>query len=170
MEDEDLNINIFYEEEYIRIPKNSTFSGLKRRILQQYKKFAKFFLYQNEKINENLLCRDFPSFRTILDNNEFTEYRHGQFRCKKCRRYLNLTTWNCKHSNSCRAFHLLFKKDKTTIELLSGYEEISEEEESQKKSDTNIDEEIKKLIDDKFEKERMRKLNKINSLLFKNSF
>ena len=39
-----------------------------------------------------------------------------------------------------------------------------------KKSDTNIDEEIKKLIDDKFEKERMRKLNKINSLLFKNSF
>ena len=83
MEDEDLNINIFYGEKYIRIPKNSTFSGLKRRILQQHKKFAKFFLHQNEKINENLLYRDFPSFRTILDNNEFTEYRHGQFRCKK---------------------------------------------------------------------------------------
>ena len=38
-----------------------------------------------------------------------------------------------------------------------------------KKLDTDINEEIKKLINDKFEKERQRKLNKINSLLFKKS-
>ena len=132
MEEDYLDINIFYGENNIRIPKYSTFNDLKRRILQSYKRFAKYFLYHNEKINENLLCSDFPSFMTFLDNNEFTEYRHGQNRCKRCRRYLNITNWNCKHSNSCRAYHLLFKKDKTSLDLVSGYKEISEDEESKK--------------------------------------
>ena len=80
MEEDDLDINVFYAENNIRISKNSTFNDLKRRILQFHKRLAKYFLYHNEKINENLLCSDFPSFRTFLDNNELTDNRHGQYR------------------------------------------------------------------------------------------
>ena len=73
---------------------------------------------------------------------------------------------NCKHSNSCWAYHLLFKKEKTFLDLISGYKEISDDEESNKNVDIDIDEEITRSIDDKFEKERIRKLNKIDNLLF----
>ena len=167
--EEGLEINVFYGETYIKLSRNSTFYDLKKKILFEHKKLVKYFFYQKSKINESLLCLNYPTFRTIIDNNDFVEYRSGQFRCKKCRKYLNLTSWNCKHSNSCRAYHLLYKKDKNTLDLLSGYKEIPEDEENKDINYESMDEEINKTINAVLERERIRKLNLINSLLYNNA-
>ena len=174
------NILVFFGKSTIDVQNNLTFHELKIKILHEQKKFIKYFTYKNEKINENLFFNNYPKFQTILDNNDFVEYRKGQFRCKKCRKYINITLWKCNHKNTCRAYHLLSKRDKTTLILESGYQEIdnSKNIEANKESDDsknveeeeeqeyNFDDEIDKILDKKLENYRIKMLNKINSLLY----
>ena len=66
-----------------------------------------------------------------------------------------MTTWNCQHSNSCRAYHLLHKKDKIHLDLLSGYKEISEKEKEEEICLDKMDEEINQKLEAIIEKERI---------------
>ena len=166
MEIDNTEIVIFYGDNTITIPKNFTFHDLKMKVLNQDKKFIKYFEYNNEKISDILLCSNYPSFITVIANSDFVEYRKGQYRCKKCRKYLNISEWKCKHSNACRAYHLLNKKDNTSISLKSGYKEIIDDDEDKDYITGMFDEEIKEKIDGIFEKNRIRMLNRINELLY----
>jgi len=165
MEIDEPEIIVFYGDDTINIPKNSTFYDLKMKVLNQKKIFIKYFEYNKEKISDTLLCSNYPSFLTILDNNEFVEYRKGQYRCKKCRKYLNISDWKCRHTHACRAYHLLHKKDKTCTILNSGYTETMDNEDN-KDYNGMFDEEIKEKIDGIFERKRISMLNKINEILF----
>ena len=72
---------------------------------------------------------NFPIFIVCLDKNIFCEFKNGQYRCKRCRKYLKLNYLTCIHSNTCRTFYN-FKKKETTYEFLDGgYKEFFEDEE-----------------------------------------
>ena len=146
MKNDEPEIIVFYGDNTINIPKSSTFYDLKMKVLYQSKLFIKYFEYNKEKINDTLLCSNYPYFLTILDNNNFVEYRKRQYRCKKCRKYLNISEWKCRHSHACRAYHFLYKKDKTCLILNNEYKEIINNEDD-KDYTGMFDEEIKEKID-----------------------
>ena len=63
-----------------------------------------------------------------MDKNIFSEYKIGQYRFKRCRRYLRLSKMSCIHSNTYRTYDN-FKKKESTYEILEGgYHEPNAEE------------------------------------------
>jgi len=52
------------------------------KVINQDKKFIKYFEYNNEKISDILLYSNYPSFVTVIENSDFVECRKGQYRCK----------------------------------------------------------------------------------------
>ena len=76
-------MKVFYGDNTVEVPKNSNFSVLKFEILKKDNKLAKCFYFEEEKINENTLIANYPSFSIIFDKNEFCEFKKGQFRCKR---------------------------------------------------------------------------------------
>ena len=135
------SLEIFIGEEKVVLPKKTNFYELKYIILNRQKKFVKYFTYNNIKIEKKLLVLDYPTFATIIDRNNFIEYRKGQYRCKRCRKYVNLSLWKCAHTSGCRAYYLLKLKITPTIELVSGY---NEEENMIKEIEQEVDELINK--------------------------
>lgn len=182
-------IKIFYGKNKIKIPKDSNFLMLKEKILKKDKRLVKHFIYENEKINDNLLIINYPIFNVVIDKNDFCEFKKGQFRCKKCRKYLKLSNFTCQHYNFCRAYYN-FKKKESIYEILEGgYEEeesqkrdFLDEEESQKgdfcyakdeiahssfKNDDDY-ELINKILNKYDERNKKIKINKINRILLNN--
>ena len=104
---------------------------------------------------------EYPEFTTVIDRNIFIQYKKGQFRCKNCRQYLNLSLWKCSHNNKCRANYLLRLKTSTTEEIPSKYKE------SEENMIKNIDEEVDEFFKKKSDSRRRFMLNKINEILFK---
>ena len=150
---------ILIGQEKINIPKNINFLELKSIMLHKYKKFVKQFTYNSIKIEERLLVYNYPIFTAIIDRNSFIEYKKRRFRCKRCRKYINLTSWKCVHTASCKAYYLLKLKIPPTFELPCGYDE-----------EENMTKEIYKEADDflykKFESHRQSMLKKINKILY----
>lgn len=101
---------------------------------------------------------NYPSFSIVFDRNEYSEFKRGQFRCKRCRKYLRLSKMTCKHDNKCKTFYILKKKETLTFTLNAAYQD----EESFDFSD-----EIDKKIETILEKRRKSMLERINDLLFK---
>lgn len=180
-------IKIFYGKSKIKIPKDSNFLMLKEKILKKDKRLVKYFTYENEKINDNLLIINYPIFNVVIDKNDFCEFKKGQFRCKKCRKYLKISNFTCQHYNFCRTYYN-FKKKESIYEILEGgYEDeesqkrdfLDEEEESQKggffntndeishSSYKNVDdyESINKILNKYDERNKKLKINKINKIL-----
>lgn len=104
-------IKIFYGKNKIKIQKDSNFLMLKEKILKKDKRLVKHFTYEKEKINDNLLIINYPIFNVVIDKNDFCEFKKGQFRCKKCRKYLKLSNFTCQHYNFCRTYYNLKKKN-----------------------------------------------------------
>lgn len=141
-------ITVFYGKNKITVPSDISFIDLRKEILKKNHRLIKCFFFKEKIINENLSVKNFPTFTTSMDKNIFNEYKIGQFRCKKCRRYLRLSKMTCIHSNTCRTY-FNFKKKESAYEILEGgyYEPNAEENNS-------INEEINEII------ERIEKNNK----------
>ena len=103
-------MKLLYGNNSIEVPKNSNFADLKLEILKRDKRLAKSFYFKGEKINENTMIENYPSFSIVFERNEYCEFKGGQFRCKRCRKYLRLTKMRCKHDNKCKSFYILKKK------------------------------------------------------------
>ena len=103
-------INVFYGNNRVLVEKDINFKELRKRILKKQCRLIKYFSFENKKINENLLVMNFPIFIVCLDKNIFCEFKNGQYRCKRCRKYLKLNNLTCIHSNTCRLFIISKKK------------------------------------------------------------
>lgn len=152
-------INVFYGQDQILMPKTANFTQLKKEILFKDKRFIKSFSYKGNKINESLLVIDYPTFSISIDNNKFNEYKKGQYRCSKCRKYLKINKWNCRHTKKCRAYYI-FKLKKSETSIIEG--RYSEPELEDEKVIDNI-------LNPKIEKIRNSMINRINFLLNNNS-
>lgn len=179
-------IQVFYGHNKITVPKDSNFLMLKEKILKKDKKLVKYFIYENEKINESLLIINYPLFNIAIDKNDFCEYKKGQFRCKRCRKYLRLSNFKCRHSNFCRTYYNFTKKELIDEIVKGGYGEngdfFFEDEESQKvgffdsntKNEKKCDENdsdyelINKIINRHDERNKKKMLDKINRILLNN--
>ena len=108
-------IQIFYGNINIRISKDLNFKDLKYQILRKEKRLIKYFSFENKKINENLFVSNFPKFKICFDRSKFSEFKKGQYRCKRCRKYLKLNNLTCNHSSICRTFYNFKKKNLLTL-------------------------------------------------------
>ena len=167
----DENIEIFYGKNKIKISKDLNFKDLKFKILTKEKRLIKFFSFENKKINENLFVSDFPKFKICIDKSQFSEFKKGQFRCKRCRKYLKLNNLICNHSSICRTFYN-FKKKEPINEIIDGgyFDEEKEEKESNASENANFDykEEIDKLFEKHKKNKEKKMLEKINEILARN--
>ena len=156
------NIGVFYGKNKIIISRDSNFKDLRLNVLRNEKRLIQYFTFKNEQINEALLIRDFPIFKVVMDKNIFCEYKKGQYRCKRCRKYLKLNKLTCQHSNTCRTFYN-FKKGEPINEILEGgYFEIEDEGNYSDYSD-----EIDNIINKPINNRNQRMMNKINEILAK---
>ena len=130
-------IQIFYGKNKIRVNKDLNFKDLKYKILRKEKRLIKFFSFENKKINENLFVMNFPTFKISFDKSQFSEFRRGQYRCKRCRRYLKLNNLTCNHSSICRIFYNFKKKESINEIIDGGY--FEEENESNLNENANFD-------------------------------
>ena len=152
-------ITVFYGNNEITVQNDITFIDLRKEILKKKHRLVKYYFFKGEKINENLSIKNFPTFELSMDKNIFCEFKIGQYRCKRCRRYLRLSKLTCIHSNACRTY-FNFKKKESIYEILEGgyYEPNDEESNSIQKE---IDEKIKRK--EKAEKKKM--IERINEIL-----
>ena len=122
MENEEL-INVFYDDNSIKIPKESSFMDLKQKILFRDKKLIRYFSFEGKKIEDNLRVSNYPNFSITIDKSVFKEFTKGKFRCKKCRKYIKLSKMTCKHSSKCRFFYNFKLKQPLTKQISGGYKE-----------------------------------------------
>ena len=163
-------INVFYGEKIIVVPGDINFKNLRLKILQKDKRLIKYFSFKSEIINENLSVKNFPTFELIMDRNIFQEYKAGQYRCLKCRKYLKLSKLTCHHSNICRTYYY-FKKCQSNNEIIKGgYYEKNDEQDIFLDEDENADdisEQIEKILEKHEKNYKKKMMDKINEILFK---
>ena len=68
MENEEL-INVFYDDNSIKIPKESSFMDLKQKILFRDKKLIRYFSFEGKKIEDNLRVSNYPNFSITIDKS-----------------------------------------------------------------------------------------------------
>ena len=81
---------IYFGEQNIQCSDDIIFYELKHLILKSQGKLVRQFKYDNKKVNERLLVRNFTSFLYEVDPNIFFEFTKGKYRCKSCRKYLKM--------------------------------------------------------------------------------
>ena len=94
--------------------------------MKKEKRLIKYFTCSNEKINENLAIVNFPTFEISFDKSIYSEFKPGQYRCKRCRKYLKLSNLTCRHLSTCRIFFNFKKNEKMNEAVNGGYNEIND--------------------------------------------
>ena len=167
MKNEEL-INVFYDNNSIKIPKESSFMDLKQKILFRDKKLIRYFSFEGKKIEDNLRVSNYPNFSITIDKSVFKEFTKGKFRCKKCRKYIKLSKMTCKHSSKCRFFYNFKLKQPLTKQISGGYKEENDEQNDEEViNEDEIEKEVNSLFDRIFERHRKNMLQRINDLLSK---
>jgi len=149
-------VEVFFGKNKIKVKKDINFKELRLKILQKEKRLIKFFSFGDEKINENLSIANYPTFKISLDKNIFSEFKRGQYRCKKCRKYLKLSNLTCRHSNICRTFYYFKKKEKMNETIDGGYLE---------EDFSSYDEIINNIINKKEKDNEKKMMERINEIL-----
>ena len=70
---------IYFGEQRIPWSDDITFYELKHLILKSQGKLVRQFKYDNKKVNERLLVRNFSSFLYEVDPNIFVEFTKGKY-------------------------------------------------------------------------------------------
>ena len=167
MKNEDL-ISVFYGDNSIKIPKESSFMDLKQKILFRDKKLIRYFSFEGKKIEDNLRVSNYPNFSITIDKSVFKEFTKGKFRCKKCRKYIKLSKMTCKHSSKCRFFYNFKLKQPLTKQISGGYKEENNEQNYEEIiNEDEIEKEVNAHVDRIFERHRKKMLQRINDLLSK---
>lgn len=114
-------IEVFFGKNKMTVKKDINFKELRLKILQKEKRLVKLFSFGNKKINENISISNYPTFDISLDKSLFSEFKRGQYRCKKCRKYLKLNNLTCRHTSLCRTFYNFIKKESMNETIRGGY-------------------------------------------------
>ena len=164
--DSNNKIKVFYGQKESEMPKSSSFLDLKKEILKKEKTLVKYFSFKEVKINDKLLIINYPKFSIISDKNQFEEYKLGQYRCKRCHKYLRLSNWTCAHSNKCKALYIFTLKEKLNQTSEGGYAEINDIDDELEQSEDDIDAEIEQKINGVYNRHKQYMLNRINKILY----
>ena len=149
-------VEVFFGNHKIMVNKDISFKELRFKILQKEKRLIKFFSCGNEKINENLSIANYPTFQVALDKSVYCEFKRGQYRCKKCRKYLKLNNLTCRHSSKCRIFYNFKNKESMNEIINEGYLE---------EDFSGMDEEIEGILNKSAKNYEKRMMDKINEIL-----
>lgn len=159
-------IKVFYGKKESEMSKSSSFLDLKKEILTKEKTLVKYFSFNEVKINDNLLIINYPNFSIISDKNVFEEYKKGQYRCKRCHKYLRISNWTCAHTNKCKALYLFILKEKPNQILEGGYSQINEISNGLELSEDDLEAEIEQKINLVSNRHKQNMLNQINKILY----
>ena len=156
-------VEVYFGKNNITVKKDINFKELRYKILRKEKRLVKYFIFGNEKINENLSIANYPTFQISLDKSIFSEFKQGQYRCKKCRKYLKLNNLTCRHSSLCRTLYNFKKKESMNEIMDGGY--LDKNDEKQNEDFSGFDEEIDNIIDKKIKNYEKKMLDRINEIL-----
>ena len=164
-------INVFIGNDKLLVKNNKSFKDLRLKILNEKKRLIKYFSFGDKKINENILIKNFPNFKVAMDKNIFKEFKYGQYRCRRCRKYLKLSNLTCSHSNICRTLYN-FRKKESTNEIVDGGYDDGENSQSNLFNECEEDEDdFDERINSIFEKNKFinkkRMTERINEILAK---
>ena len=134
--------------------------------MKKEKILVKYFSFNGVKINDTLLISNYPNFSIISDKNLFEEYKAGQYRCKRCHKYLRISTWTYAHTNKCKALYNFILKEKPNQILEGGYTEINEIGNEFEQSEDDLDAEIEQKINLVSNRHKQYMLNQINKIMY----